>query len=91
MLRFKSAAKTGATYSFMYVVNDKQPDKLTIVVASTEGMSGSDVGLLKLDFTILTDNGDSSAPMNLTTCQLMTENLKELPCDTIAPKNKILK
>jgi hypothetical protein len=38
-LRFKPAAKTKATSSFMYVVNDKQPGKLIIVMASAKGIS----------------------------------------------------
>ena len=82
ILKFNSASKTKATSSFMHVVNDKNPGKLIIVMASAKGISGSDVGLFSLDFAIAPNSSASSVSIHMTTCQLMTENLKELSCNT---------
>ncbi len=82
ILKFNSASKTKATSSFMHVVNDKNPGKLIIVMASAKGISGSDVDLFNLDFTILENIITPSVSIDMTTCQLMTEDLKELSCDT---------
>ncbi len=83
-LLLKSATKTKATSSFMHVVNDKNPGKLIIVMASAKGISGSEIPLFNLDFTF---SGSSvkkpSVSLDLTTCQLMSEKLEEIPCKTI--------
>ena len=89
ILQFKTAAKTKATSSFMHVVNDKNPGKLIIVMASAKGISGSNVGLFNLDFKIIENSSTSSVSIDMTTCQLMTEDLKELSCDTILYEVKL--
>ena len=83
ILKFKSAAKSKATSSFMHVVNDKHPGKLIIVMASAKGISGSDIGLFDLTFNLPVPP-EKAAPtlIETTSCQLMTEDLKELPCSS---------
>jgi len=90
ILQFKTATKTKATSSFMHVVNDKNPGKLIIVMASAKGISGSNVGLFNLDFKIIENSSASSVSIDMTTCQLMTEDLKELSCDT-TPFTRLLR
>jgi hypothetical protein len=83
ILKFKSATKSKATSAFMHVVNDKHPGKLIIVMASAKGISGSDMALFDLSFDLAAPSGKTkSASIKMTSCQLMTENLKELPCET---------
>lgn len=89
VLKYKAAAKTKATTSFMHVVNDKIPGKLIIVMASAQGISGSDVALLDLDFMVLPGKNVSSSSIIITECQLMTEDLKEIACNTYAGKDLI--
>ncbi len=88
-LLLKSATKTKATSSFMHVVNDKIPGKLIIVMASAKGISGSEIPLFKLDFTFAEPLGKiPSTLLDITTCQLMSENLEELACKTVPYKAK---
>jgi hypothetical protein len=83
ILKFKSAKKTKATSAFMHVVNDKHPGKLIIVMASAKGISGSDMALFDLSFDLAVPSEKAkSATIKTTSCQLMTEDLKELPCET---------
>ncbi len=83
-LTFKAGTKTKATSSFMHVVNDKNPGKLIIVMASAKGISGSEVPLFNLDFTFSepTENIPSTL-LDITTCQMMSKNLEELSCITL--------
>lgn len=82
VLKFESATKTKATSSFMHVINDNVPGKLIMVMASAQGISGTDVALLDLNFKVLSDSMVTSSSIDITQCQLMTENLKEITCDT---------
>lgn len=86
ILAFHSAAKTEATSSFMHVVNDKKPGKLIIVLASAKGISGTDIILLNLDFSVLTGETITTSLIDTTYCQLMSEDLKEITCNTTPSK-----
>lgn len=79
-LKFISAKKTKETSSFMHVVNDKQPGKLIIVMASAKGITGSGVALFTMDFQLLSHKEGESTEVTTSGCQLMSEDLKELAC-----------
>ena len=83
VLKFESAAKAKATSGFMHVVNDKHPGKLIIVMASAKGISGTDVALFDLSYSLVAPSKKTpSTSIEMTGCQLMTEDLKELSCNT---------
>ncbi len=82
-LYFESATKGKPFKSFMHVVNDKNPGKLIVVMASAKGVSGSNLPLFVLNFTKRppqkTPDSYSIKPFQ---CQLMDENLQEISCNT---------
>lgn len=82
-LKFLEAKKLKTTASFLHVVNDKTPGKLIIVMASAKGISGTNIALIDLAFSLSTKN--KPPPVTITTqqCQLMTEGLKKVPCNFI--------
>lgn len=84
ILLFKAAAKTPATKNFLHVVNDKTPGRLVIVMASAKGITGNELELFKLEFSsvpISPRDEHKSFKIHATACQLMSEDLKEIPCN----------
>ena len=80
LLTYVDSAKSTETSSFMHVVNDKNPGKLIIVMASAKGISGKNIALLSLRFTLSTTDKKMPLDMTTTQCQLMDENLNEIKC-----------
>jgi hypothetical protein len=89
-LEFKTAEKTSTFNSFMHVINDKNPGKLVIVMASAKGVSGDDLKLFDFTFSPIPGNPAVSYRIEPMECQLMSENLQEIPCEasstSIAPE-----
>lgn len=83
-LLVKDTKKSSNLNSFMDVVNDKTPGKLIIVVASANGVSGSNFKLFDLAFTLVQKDYSHSLTVKPTECQLMSESLQSIPC-SISP------
>ena len=81
-LQFQSAKKLASINSFMHVINDKQAGKLTFVMASAKGISGQNIDLFDLTFSSLIQKQLNDFKFELNTCQLMSETLLEIPCNT---------
>lgn len=81
-LQYKAAQKGNDFKSFLHVVNDKVPGKIIVVMASAKGVTGKNLPLFTLDFR---DSGPMKtppvSPLRITGCELMSEDLKEIPCE----------
>ena len=81
LLTFKGGARSKSTDSMMHVINDKTPGKLIIVMAAARGISGRDVTLLTLFFSLKKESADNREPLiQMTDVQLMGDDLKDIPC-----------
>ena len=82
-IKFIDARKLEPTSSFLHVVNSKQPGRLIIVMASARGVSGSDLALLDLSFSRLQRGMKPvRGQLSISTCQLMSETLKKISCES---------
>lgn len=81
-LLVKKTKKSSKLNSFMHVVNDKNPGKLIIVLASATGVSGKNLKLFEITFTPIKDGKVDAVVLKPTECQLMSESLKTIPCTT---------
>jgi hypothetical protein len=81
-LVFKEAIKTPEFVSFMHVINDKIPGKLIIVMASAKGVSGKDLKLFDFAFSLVPGAKPASVSIEPTGCQLMSDSLKDMVCNT---------
>ncbi len=78
---FVKSQKSAATNSFMHIANDKKDGQVVVVMASAKGVSGKDVNLLDLEYkSAQQDAGGSPPVLKITQCELMSEDLKEIPC-----------
>ncbi len=81
LLIFKGGARSKATDSMMHVINDKTPGKLIVVMAGARGISGRDVNLLTLFFSVKKGvNGNTETLIEVKEVQLMGDDLKDIPC-----------
>ncbi len=82
-LHYQSLHKDSRFNSFLHVVNDKVPGKLIVVMASAKGVSGDDVSPFVLNFTTPAAATAPTTPaLKITGCELMSEKLVEIPCNT---------
>jgi len=80
-MTYKTAEKGDAAASFMYVVNDKKPGELIIVMAGAKGISGKDISLITLKFeVVVSEKTDSSSQtdsrIKIIEAELMNEKLE---------------
>jgi hypothetical protein len=80
LIKYLDNTKSTETASFMHVVNDKNPGKIIIVMASATGISGENLPLLNLRFALINANNELPLVVSATQCQLMDENLNEIGC-----------
>ncbi|WP_136808905.1 hypothetical protein [Desulfosediminicola flagellatus] len=81
LLIYTDGTKTDITSSFMYVINDKQPGRLILVMASAKGISGKSVELFNLEFTHIANRETRVDDLKIEQCELMSEFLKTIPCE----------
>jgi len=82
---FESAGKTSATSSFLHVINGKTEGKIIVVMASARGVSGDEIGLISLTFSLAGSKSNTNEKtVSVLNCQLMDEELKEIPCSFVA-------
>lgn len=82
LLVYKKGDRTASTASLMHIVNDKKPGILILVMAGAKGIAGKDISIFFLAFE--TKKGIKSnhrSEIVITECQLMSDQLKTLPCD----------
>ena len=79
-ITYLDSIKSTETSSFMHVVNDKNPGKLIIVMASAKGISGKSVPLINLRFALTRIDEKLPLVITATQCQLMDESLNEIEC-----------
>ena len=83
MLKFKKSSKTKKSGSMMHIVNDKKPGRLIIVMAAAKGIKGENFSILNLVFEIKKGlAGKQITLIKIDEVQLMTDQLKEVKCDT---------
>jgi len=81
-LTFKGGARSKSADAMMHVINDKTPGKLIVVMAAARGISGRDVALLTLFFTVKKAAADGKTfAIRIVDCQLMGDDLKDIPCN----------
>ena len=81
VLKFREGQKTPVSQSLMHVINDQKPGRLIIVMAGATGVSGKDVSLINLTFAVVKPpKNPGGAKIEVTEVQLMTDQLKEIPC-----------
>ena len=80
-LKFKEGRKTQISQSLMHVVNDQKPGRLVVVMAGATGVSGRDMTLINLVFTVAKPfRGSGGTRLEVPEVQLMSDQLKEIPC-----------
>jgi len=91
LLTFKGSARTKITDSMMHVVNDKTPGKLIIVMASAKGITGRDITLMNLFFSVKNGlTGNHNIFIETAEVQLMSDDLRDIPCKAKSGKITIL-
>jgi hypothetical protein len=80
-LKFREGQKTPISQSLMHVVNDQKPGRLVVVMAGATGVGGRDITLINLVFTVLKPTGNpGGVKLDIPEVQLMSDQLKEIPC-----------
>ena len=80
-LKFKEGRKTQISQSLMHVVNDQKPGRIIVVMAGATGVSGRDVTLIDLVFTVAKPSkGSGGTRLEVPEVQLMSDQLKDIPC-----------
>ncbi len=83
ILKFQKSSKTKKSGSMMHIVNDKKPGKLIIVMATAKGIKGENFSILNLMFEIKKGlAGKQITIIKIEEVQLMTDQLKEVKCNT---------
>jgi len=90
-LRFEKAVKTEKTAGLMHVVNDTKPGLLIVVMAGAKGVRIDNEPIMNLNFMIKQEAaGSSSARLQLTEVQLMSDQLKDIKC-TLRSRDIVIK
>jgi hypothetical protein len=83
ILSFQEGVKSQETNPLMHVVNDKKPGLLIVVMAGARGIKGKDFPIMTLTFKVKEGlKGNHSTKISITEVQLMSEDLKDVPCKT---------
>ena len=79
ILKFIKAEKTTHTANMLYVVNDKVPGRLIIVMAATKGIAGKDLKLVQMSFELLQDvKKEEKVTLQISEAELMSDKLKRI-------------
>ena len=81
VLKFKEGQKTPISQSLMHIINDQKPGHLVIVMAGAMGVSGKDLSFINLIFTVEKPfKNPGSTKLEISEVQLMSDQLKDIPC-----------
>ncbi len=65
----------------MHIVNDKKPGRLIVVMAGAKGISGKNFSIISLTFKVKKDlKSNHTTGISFPGIQLMSDQLKEIPC-----------
>ena len=95
ILKFVKAEKTAHTANMLYVVNQRVPGRLIIVMATTKGIAGKDVPLVHMSFELLKNiTKEEKISLQISEAELMSDKLKRIkvnfpksPTSPAAPKD----
>ena len=63
----------------LYVVNDKVPGRLIIVMATTKGFAGKDAALVQMTFELLQDiKKEEKVTIRISEAELMSDTLQRI-------------
>ena len=83
ILSFKEGVKSKETNALMHVVNDKKPGLLIVVMAGARGVKGKAFPIMTLTFEVKDGlKSNHSTEISITEVQLMSDELKDIPCKT---------
>ena len=76
-LKFIKAERTKHTANMLYVVNDKVPGRLIIVMAAAKGFAGEKVPIVEMTFELLKDvKKEDNVTVQIIEAELMSDKLK---------------
>ena len=88
---FEKGTKSSQTDALMYIVNDKKPGLLILVMAGARGIKGRDFPVLNLIFKIKEGlKGNHTTEIKIKEVQLMSDELKEIETKTVSNPITIL-
>lgn len=91
LLVFSKAEKTRFTNGMMHIINDKKPGTLIVVMAAARGVKGENFPIMTMEFKINTSvKAPAEATIKINEAQLMSDDLKDIPCTFNMPPVKIL-
>jgi hypothetical protein len=91
LLSFVEVIKTTHTSQLMHIVNDKKVGKLIIVMAGAKGITGINVPLVILRFSLVEKiSGKSKTNVSIQHVEMMSEGLQELSGTIFIPDVIIL-
>ena len=79
-LTYAGAVKTSHTAQMMYVVNNKKPGELIIVMAGAQGIKGEKFSILDLSFKARQVKEKKTSRIEIKEVQLMSDQLKDISC-----------
>jgi hypothetical protein len=90
LLLFKEGSKTPKSQPMMHIINDRKPGRLVIVMASARGIGGKDFPLIQLTFqAVKKEAAAREVKIDIVEAQLMSDQLKDIPCHVKAGIIKI--
>ncbi len=93
-LTYAGAVKTSHTAQMMYVVNNKKPGELIIVMAGAQGIKGEKFSILDLSFKAKPVREKKTSRIEIKEVQMMSDQLKDISCAirvspvTISPEDR---
>ena len=79
ILKFIKAEKTAYTANMLYVVNDRIPGKLIIVMAAAKGFAGENAPIVEMTFELLQDvKKEDSVTLQIIEVELMNDSLQRI-------------
>jgi hypothetical protein len=81
LITYVKTEKSKKTSQMMQVVNDQNPGRLIVVMASAKGVSGDKGNILTIQFRAATGIKEKvTTKIQVTDIELVSEQLKTIPC-----------
>lgn len=77
LLTYEKTVKSAQTNPLLYVVNDKKPGRIIVVMAGAKGIAGENLALFSLFFQVKSES-PGKASISFGETQLMSSKLKEI-------------
>lgn len=83
VLKFIRAEKTSYTSNMLYVVNDRVPGRLVIVMAAAKGFAGENAPLVEIFLELLKEvKKEDNISLLITEAELMTDKLQKISIES---------